>query len=58
MSRTSGHSMVGAIFPGLAYQCGNLIAAGNALLQTEIAILLGTGLASALMLTVGGVSSW
>ncbi|EFG83337.1 major facilitator superfamily MFS_1 [Novacetimonas hansenii ATCC 23769] len=45
---------VRATFPGLAYQCGNLIAASNALLQTGIASFLGTGLAPALMFTVGG----
>ncbi|MBB2157261.1 MFS transporter [Gluconacetobacter diazotrophicus] len=48
---------VRATFPGLAYQCGNLIAAGNALLQTWIAAFLGTGLAPALMLTVGGAAT-
>ncbi|GBQ98601.1 sugar transporter [Acetobacter nitrogenifigens DSM 23921 = NBRC 105050] len=42
-----------ATFPGLAYQCGNLIAASNALLQTAIASALGTGLGPAMMLTVG-----
>ena len=42
-----------ATFPGLAYQCGNLLAASNALLQTEIGRVLGRGLAPALMLTVG-----
>ncbi|MFT9016501.1 MAG: MFS transporter [Acetobacter sp.] len=45
---------VRATFPGLAYQCGNLIAASNALLQTQIAGWLGVGLAPALMMTVGG----
>ncbi|PYD74895.1 MFS transporter [Novacetimonas pomaceti] len=45
---------VRATFPGLAYQCGNLIAASNALLQASVASFLGTGLAPALMLTVGG----
>lgn len=44
---------VRATFPGLAYQCGNLLAASNALLQTEIGRVLGRGLAPALMLTVG-----
>ncbi|OUL66737.1 sugar transporter [Acetobacter senegalensis] len=44
---------VRATFPGLAYQCGNLLAASNALLQTEIGRILGRGLAPALMLTVG-----
>lgn len=44
---------VRATFPGLAYQCGNLIAASNALLQTGIASWFGTGLAPAMMLTVG-----
>lgn len=47
---------VRATFPGLAYQCGNLIAASNALLQTGIASQLGTGLAPALMLTVGAAA--
>ncbi|ATU72886.1 Carboxylic acid transporter protein-like protein [Gluconacetobacter sp. SXCC-1] len=42
-----------ATFPGLAYQCGNLLAASNALIQTSLATLLGTGLALPLMLTVG-----
>ncbi|AHI24283.1 MFS transporter [Komagataeibacter swingsii] len=42
-----------ATFPGLAYQCGNLLAASNALIQTSLATLLGTGLAVPLMLTVG-----
>ncbi|ASL39367.1 MULTISPECIES: MFS transporter [Acetobacter] len=45
---------VRATFPGLAYQCGNLIAASNALLQTWFATQLGMGLAPALMLAVGG----
>ncbi|MGG6430217.1 MFS transporter [Acetobacter ghanensis] len=44
---------VRATFPGLAYQCGNLIAASNALLQTRLAAWMGVGLAPALMLTVG-----
>ncbi|GAN71710.1 MFS transporter [Acetobacter syzygii] len=44
---------VRATFPGLAYQCGNLIAASNALLQTRLAGWIGGGLAPALMLTVG-----
>ena len=44
---------VRATFPGLAYQCGNLIAASNALLQTGLASWFGTGLAPAMMLTVG-----
>ncbi|MCE0745128.1 MFS transporter [Acetobacter sicerae] len=47
---------VRATFPGLAYQCGNLIAASNALLQTRMASLFGKGLAPALMLTVGGAA--
>ncbi|AOX18158.1 MFS transporter [Kozakia baliensis] len=47
---------VRATFPGLAYQCGNLIAASNALLQTGLASLLKTGLAPALMLVVGGAA--
>lgn len=42
-----------ATFPGLAYQCGNLLAASNALIQTSLATLLGTGLAIPLMLSVG-----
>ncbi|MDT8871970.1 hypothetical protein RAA17_14590 [Komagataeibacter rhaeticus] len=29
-----------ATFPGLAYQCGNLLAASNALIQTSLATLL------------------
>lgn len=44
---------VRATFPGLAYQCGNLIAASNALLQTRLAAWMGAGLAPALMLSVG-----
>ncbi|WP_338333454.1 MFS transporter [Acetobacter sp. LMG 32666] len=44
---------VRATFPGLAYQCGNLIAASNALLQTRLAAWIGVGLAPALMLSVG-----
>lgn len=47
---------VRATFPGLAYQCGNLIAASNALLQTRMASLFGKGLPPALMLTVGGAA--
>ncbi|WP_415504756.1 MFS transporter [Acetobacter sp.] len=47
---------VRATFPGLAYQCGNLIAASNALLQTRMVSLFGKGLAPVLMLTVGGAS--
>ncbi|WP_244985160.1 MFS transporter [Acetobacter persici] len=47
---------VRATFPGLAYQCGNLIAASNALLQTGLASWFGTGLAPAMMLTVGAAS--
>ncbi len=45
---------VRATFPGLAYQCGNLIAASTPLLQTAIARLCGRGLAPALMAAVGG----
>lgn len=47
---------VRATFPGLAYQCGNLIAASNALVQTRLAGWIGAGLAPALMLTVGGAA--
>lgn len=47
---------VRATFPGLAYQCGNLFAASNALLQHNIAEWFGGSLAPALMLVVGGAA--
>lgn len=42
-----------ATFPGVAYQCGNLIAASNAVLQNGIAGAFGIGLALPLMLVTG-----
>ncbi|NLI26590.1 MAG: MFS transporter, partial [Acetobacter sp.] len=47
---------VRATFPGLAYQCGNMIAASNALLQHRLSTWFGTGLAIPLMLVVGCAS--
>ncbi|CAI9121186.1 MFS transporter [Brytella acorum] len=47
---------VRATFPGLAYQCGNLIAASNGLIQNRMASVLGTGLAIPLMVIVGGAA--
>lgn len=44
---------VRATFPGLAYQCGNLIAAGNVQIQEHLAEALGKGLAMPLMIVVG-----
>ncbi|MDG6094933.1 MFS transporter [Acetobacter sp. AN02] len=46
-----------ATFPGLAYQCGNMIAASNGLIQHRIAEMLGSGLAIPLMLVVGLAAS-
>lgn len=42
-----------ATFPGVAYQCGNLLAAGSSLIQNGIAARMGGNLAPALMLVVG-----
>ncbi|MBB2197248.1 MFS transporter [Gluconacetobacter sp. 1c LMG 22058] len=47
-------SDVRATFPGVAYQCGNLIAASTGLIQHRIALGLGGDLAPALMIVVGG----
>ncbi|GBQ21129.1 sugar transporter [Gluconacetobacter sacchari DSM 12717] len=42
-----------ATFPGVAYQCGNLIAASTGLIQNRIALGMGGDLAPALMIVVG-----
>ncbi|MCQ9154907.1 MFS transporter [Acidomonas methanolica] len=48
---------VRATFPGLAYQCGNLIAASNALLQNRISEMFGGDLAPALIAVVGAAGA-